>query len=381
MPVRALNAEGSGSLADIAEAINFATDNGADVINMSLGASARSAILERAVNRAWDSGVFVTCAAGNDNTDALSFPAGFDKCVSVASVTQADQRSSFSNFGETVELAAPGSNILSTFPDGQTNSISGTSMATPHVAGLAGLLSSLGLTNEEIRTRLCETAVAIAGTGTFWQCGRIDMLAAVSVDAPAATPPPTATAQPTTAPTSLPTPTPTATPNPADPNETPPLGDGGFEEGGVWSYSDPAIRSNERPLNGEFSARFGGKNSTIETVEQTVVVPANGQITYSWRSAGATNIYGYAGPVDVGDQLLLEIALQDGSGATFFLRHPPRLTWARPTIDVSALAGKTVILRFRSITDDQTPTIFFVDDVGLGGSERVRQKRLMVGRK
>lgn len=328
MPVRALNDEGTGSLADIAAAITFAANNGADVINLSLGSSARSNILEQAVSQAWDSGVFVTCAAGNSNSGQPEFPAGFDKCVSVASTTETDQRSSFSNFGSSVELAAPGSNILSTTPN---------------------------------------TADAVAGTGELWQCGRINMLRAVSADGPNQEP--------------TPTPTPTASPTP-QPTETPsspwsqPLVDGGFENGSSghtrgWSYSDPGIRSSERPASGRYSASLGGENDSTDLIEQRVVIPAGGRLSYLWianSSDSGKNSYpnSQKSRLDVGDRLVLELELLDSPGATLILRHPPRQQkWNRTSVDVSEFAGQSVTVRFRAETNRDSPTTFYVDDVEL----------------
>lgn len=371
MPLRALNNQGSGSLADIAAAVEFATNNGADVINMSLGARAQSAILQRAVAGAFQRGVFLACAAGNDNSSELSFPAGFDGCMSVASVTQSDSRSSFSNFGETVEVAAPGSDILSTVPGGQTGSLNGTSMASPHVAGLAGLLSSQGLDNEEIRERLCDTAVPIAGTGEFWTCGRINMLAAVSNGEQTPDPDVTPTPSPTPSPTASPTASPTPSPMP-DPAETPipsadPIVDGGFEEIDGWTLSDPAIRSSQRPVSGQFSARLGGENDSTDLAEQTVVIPDGGQLSYAWI---ASDIYGYGvGRLDESDRLLLELTFDDGVEAQVVLQHPSRQgQWFRPVIDLSEFAGESVVLRFRAETNGSSPTVFFVDDVTMSAS-------------
>lgn len=376
MPVRALNDEGSGNLADIAAAIVFAANNNADVINMSLGAPARSVILEQAVDRAFQNGVFLTCAAGNENSGAPSFPAAFDNCVSVASTTNTDQRSGFSNFGDTVELAAPGSNILSTALGGQTTTLNGTSMASPHVAGLAGLLSSQGLSNTEIRTRLCETADPITGTGQFWQCGRINMLKAVDPNAgsePTVTPPaatPTNTPTATPSPTSTPTASPTATTPPtAEPGETPnpydddPIQDGGFEIGNGWTYSDPAIRTTAWPISGQYSAALGGESNSADVIEQTVIVPADGQLSYAWLAAAS---YGGYSSVNRGDRLVLEVELEDGSNAAFTLAHPPREEgWRNLTVDLSEFAGQSVTLRFQVQINSGSSTTFIVDDVEL----------------
>src|SRR5215203_5581842 len=116
MPVRVLDNNGSGSLVNVANGIGFASSHGAKVINMSLGGSG-SSTLQNAVNNAWNNGVFMACAAGNDNTSnqANAYPGAYANCFAVASTTSTDARSSFSNYGSWVEVAAPGSSIYSTW--------------------------------------------------------------------------------------------------------------------------------------------------------------------------------------------------------------------------------------------------------------------------
>jgi len=191
MPVRVLDNSGSGTLAAVADGIRWAADNGAKVINLSLGGSG-SSTLQRAVEYAWSKGAFLACAAGNSNTSstASAYPAAYTNCFAVASTTSSDARSSFSNYGSWVEVAAPGSSIYSTWLNSGYRTINGTSMATPHVAGLAGLLASSGLSNAQIRDRICSTSDAISGTGSQWSCGRINAYRAVSAAGPSPTPTP-----------------------------------------------------------------------------------------------------------------------------------------------------------------------------------------------
>jgi len=180
MGVRVLNNSGSGTLAGVANGITYAANNGAKVINLSLGGGGSTA-LQNAVNYAWGRGVFLACAAGNSNTSSTTsaYPAAYTNCFAVASTTSTDARSSFSNYGTWVEVAAPGSSIYSTWINSGYNTINGTSMATPHVAGLAGLLSSQGLTNSQIKSKICSSSDQISGTGTRWTCGRINIYKAV----------------------------------------------------------------------------------------------------------------------------------------------------------------------------------------------------------
>ncbi|MFD0382341.1 S8 family peptidase [Streptomyces stramineus] len=139
--VRVLNAEGSGTTEQVVAGIDWVTKNhkGPSVANLSLGGGVDEA-LDAAVRKAIASGVTFAVAAGNESTDAYqSSPARVKEAITVASTTKDDQQSDFSNFGATVDLYAPGSDITSAWNDDDsgTKTISGTSMATPHVAGAA----------------------------------------------------------------------------------------------------------------------------------------------------------------------------------------------------------------------------------------------------
>lgn len=125
---------------DIIEAINYASQMGARVMNMSLGSLGYSWTYDQTVQQATRRGALIVAAAGNDNSAAVNYPAGFPDALSVASVNQQGDKSSFSNFGRTVDIQAPGDQILSTIPGDLVAEASGTSMATPMVAGLAGLI-------------------------------------------------------------------------------------------------------------------------------------------------------------------------------------------------------------------------------------------------
>jgi subtilisin family serine protease len=344
MPVRVLDNNGSGSLTNVANGINFAASNGAKVINLSLGGPG-STTLQNAVNNAWNQGVFLACAAGNSNTSNTSnaYPAAYANCFAIASTTSTDARSSFSNYGSWVEVAAPGSSIYSTWLNSGYNTISGTSMATPHVAGLAGLLASQGLSASAIRTRICSTSDAISGTGSLWTCGRINAYRAVTGSGG-----------------STPTPTPTT-----PPGGTERVVNGGFESGTApWVQSSSGgyqLVTTTRPHAGSYSAWLGGYNNGNDTIYQTITVPTNGVLTYWWymTTQETTHPWDYL-RVQLRNTSGAVIATlrtwNDGSGAN---------TWRQDTISLAAFAGQTVRLTFNTTTDSSLTTSFFVDDVSV----------------
>ncbi len=144
--VKVLDADGAGSLSDIIKGIDWATTAGVDVINMSLGGPSGSTALQRAVSKALSAGVVVVCAAGNSgpNPDTVGFPGGYPGVIAVAASDNNDKVASFSSRGDAVAFIAPGVNITSTVPGGGYTKLSGTSMASPHVAGLAALAVERG---------------------------------------------------------------------------------------------------------------------------------------------------------------------------------------------------------------------------------------------
>ncbi|PAD75289.1 MULTISPECIES: S8 family peptidase [Paenibacillus] len=181
MPVRVLDNSGSGNLSSVASGIIYAVNQGARVINLSLGSRSAAQTLQHAIQYAWDRGVVVIAAAGNENTNAPAYPAYYPNVIAVASTNQRDARSSFSNYGNWVDVAAPGDQILSTHLRGNYAYLSGTSMAAPHVAGVAGLLAAQQRTHLQIHNAIVETADPIPGTGTLWRHGRVNAARAVQM--------------------------------------------------------------------------------------------------------------------------------------------------------------------------------------------------------
>jgi len=205
MPVKVLSASGSGNIYDIADAIYYAANHGAQVINMSLGARGTSypcsgfEPIQYAMQYALSRGVLVMVASGNDYASAVSCPAAFDEAIAVGSTTSSDTRSSFSNQGDRLDIAAPGSSILNTVIVGtgryskynyNYDYKNGTSMATPHVAGLAALIWSNApcLSNNQVRAIIENTADVLGATG--WDPefghGRINAANALGLQIPLA---------------------------------------------------------------------------------------------------------------------------------------------------------------------------------------------------
>jgi thermitase len=211
---KALDGGGSGWLSDVAGCINEIVAKRSvyniRVVSMSLGGPS-SSTLQAAVDNAYNNGVLPVAAAGNDSNSTVRYPAGYANAVSVAATDRYDNHASFSNTNTDVEVAAPGVSVLSTVPSGYA-SWSGTSMATPHAASVAAVISwKTGKTGSALRTAL-DAAVddlGPAGRDTSFGFGRVNLCKALG--SCAGTPSPT----PTPTPTASPAPTPTPAPTPA----------------------------------------------------------------------------------------------------------------------------------------------------------------------
>ncbi|UTR10296.1 S8 family peptidase [Evansella sp. LMS18] len=167
--VKVLDRNGSGSLSGIARGIEWAIANNMDIVNMSLGGSTGSTALRQAADNAYNRGILLVAAAGNTGSAGISFPARYNSVMAVGATDSNNNRASFSTFGNELEIMAPGVSVLSTYPTNRYVSLNGTSMASPHVAGVAALVKSRypNATNVQIRNRLNSTATNLGSSYYF----------------------------------------------------------------------------------------------------------------------------------------------------------------------------------------------------------------------
>ncbi|MDP2916967.1 MAG: S8 family peptidase [Dehalococcoidia bacterium] len=185
--LKVLSASGSGYWSDVIGALQWSVTNGVQVANMSLGANTAPKAMQTACDNAYAAGVLLVAAAGNSGSGAVLYPAKYSSVIAVSATDQNNNRAYFSNFGSQVELAAPGVNVYSTYPVslGSYATLSGTSMATPHVSGSAALVFASGrATNtdgkygiaNEVRKILQQTAddLGAAGKDKYYGYGLVD---------------------------------------------------------------------------------------------------------------------------------------------------------------------------------------------------------------
>jgi serine protease len=194
MPLKVLSSFGGGTVADIAEAIKFAADNNADVINLSLGGGGESHLLKEAIDYAYKKGVVIVAAAGNANQNAASYPARFPHVIGVAALDAAGEKASYSNFGAGVDISAPGGSgtgaggILQETIQPETREavfigFQGTSMAAPHVAGVAALVKAEGVEEpDQVLSVLQKSSLVIQDDAlNYFGAGQLDAAAAVKL--------------------------------------------------------------------------------------------------------------------------------------------------------------------------------------------------------
>ncbi len=184
MPIKAIGADGSGTAFDIAQGIRWATDHGADVINLSVGNYTSSAALRDACRYAYRKNVVLVAATGNDATDQPGYPAAYPEVFGVSAIDHNQERADFSNYGDYVDVVAPGVDIPSTYIYSDYAALSGTSMACPHVAALAALIRSVnpGISPDNVMKLMRKTAIDLGAQGkdNMYGHGMINVHAALT---------------------------------------------------------------------------------------------------------------------------------------------------------------------------------------------------------
>lgn len=185
MPINVFDGE-LAYTSEIIQGIYRAVAQGADIINLSLGGYAYSSSFNDAIQAAHKKGVLIVAAAGNENIGTPYYPASYANVISVASTTAFDKVSSFSNFGKNIDIAAPGTSIHSTLPKGTYGLMSGTSMASPMVSGVAALIKANepALNNIEIENRIYSSAddLGVAGKDPYYGHGRLNARKALMIN-------------------------------------------------------------------------------------------------------------------------------------------------------------------------------------------------------
>ena len=348
--VRVLDSSGSGTNSGVIAGVDFVTsDHQAGqpaVANMSLGGGISSA-LDTAITNSINDGVTYAVAAGNETQDACNVsPARVPSAITVGSTTTTDARSSFSNFGTCVDIFAPGSNITSAWrtSDTATNTISGTSMATPHVTGVAALFletnptASPATVSAAIINNSTPNKVTGAGTGSPNRL-LFSLL------------------------TGGPTPTPTPTPVPGAEL----LLNRGFESGNVsWTATAGVINNStqQTPRTGSWYAWLDGYGTThTDTLFQDVTVPSSAtSVTLSFwikiSTAETTTTTAF-------DRLQVQIRNTSNTVLSTLATYSnlnKTTGYVLKTFDVTAFRGQTIRIYFLGTEDSSLATSFVIDD-------------------
>ena len=392
--VRVLNCSGSGSTAGVIAGIEWVTLNHQKpaVANMSLGGGTSFA-LDNALRASVAAGVSYAVAAGNDSLDACNYsPARVAEALTVGATTSADARSSFSNYGSCLGLFAPGSGITSASISGDTASInfSGTSMASPHVAGAIALYlaANPNAAPSQVATAIRDNATLnkVTSAGTDSPNRLLYTLATGAQEntpTPTLTPTPTATDvipdENTPTPTLTPSPTATATVTPI-PTATavPELCDEIVVNGSLEAGNTPWLQSSTQgflllcsaatcgtglePHSGSTLAWLGGSNRERSRLSQNITIPSGKKATLTyWYLIQSQDYCSY-------DRAYVQIKFGNtirNLRTTNLCASANTPGWVQSTLDLSSYAGRSLRLDFYVVTDGYNVSSFFVDDISL----------------
>jgi thermitase len=303
-----------GTYASLIRAIVYATDNGAQVINMSLGATSYSRGEQAAVDYAWSHGVVLVASAGNTGLNTYHYPAAHPHVIAVAATNASDLRWYSSTYGDFVDVAAPGWSVWSTYPGGSYGYMTGTSMASPHVSGLVALVRSLNsdLTPDQVRDVIEQNADDLGDLGwdSYFGYGRINARQTLEKVTP--------------------NPNPTPSPTPGPPLQVWPLGcqelipDGDFESGfGGWQTSGSVGITDKQAYSGSRSAAFPGRPNGHGVLTRTLDLPSSpmtATLRFAYRISTTDRGYGSLPPLPYDDWLTVEFRSQDGQLIQSLLR-------------------------------------------------------------
>jgi subtilisin family serine protease len=184
LPIKVLDASGTGAYTDIIEGLIYAADHGAHIINLSLGGYGYSEMMKDAVQYAYDKNIVIVAGTGNDGSNYPIYPAALPHVLGVTATGAKDEKWTYANFGNFVDLAAPGVGILSATVGGGYGYGSGTSQAAAFVSGVAALVKAANgtFTNTQIENRLQTSAVdlGVSGRDSTFGAGRVNALKALS---------------------------------------------------------------------------------------------------------------------------------------------------------------------------------------------------------
>ncbi|GLW97839.1 S8 family peptidase [Microtetraspora sp. NBRC 16547] len=385
--VRVLDCSGSGAVSGVIAGVDWVTANAIKpaVANMSLGGGASSA-LDSAVSRSIASGVTYGVAAGNDGADACAgSPARVPATITVGATSASDGRPSWSNYGTCLDVFAPGDSITSDWISNttSTNTISGTSMATPHVVGTAALV--LGLNPAATPDQVASTIVSQATSGKVTDAGTGSpnrLLYTGGLGGTTPSPSPSPSASPT--PTPTPTPTPRPTPTPTPPGSTTVYSDG-FETftgwitnpdltdtatTGQWMRAQPqptganGIATQIGPAGGRYdlvtgplagidAGSFDVDDGVTSVQSPPIKLPSSGKLTlaFNWYFAHLNN-------ATSADYFRVRVVGATTKTVLKQLGSPTNrpAAWARATADLSSYAGQTVRILIDT-ADLDTPSL------------------------